>query len=111
MHAENAYGLEVVGPTETPAAGAVWNLVATGEIDLASAHVLSETIDAAIANGATLVVLDVRAVEFMDSSGLRAIVQCGQRLTAVDGRLLLTGMSGAVQRVFEISGLIDQYRS
>jgi anti-sigma B factor antagonist len=58
-----------------------------------------------------LIVLDASDVEFLDSSGLRVIVASGIRLSNAGGRLLIEGMSGAVQRVLEVSGLIEQYRA
>ena len=63
-----------------------------------------------IDEGATVIVLDASAVDFVDSSGLRAIIRCGSRIADNGGRLFIDGMSGAVQRVLEISGLIDRYR-
>lgn len=88
-----------------------FRVVAKGEIDLATAARLGQSIDTVIDDGATLVILDVTDVAFLDSSGLRVIVNCGNRLSATGGRLLIDGMSGAVQRVLEVSGLIDRYRS
>lgn len=88
-----------------------FRITAHGEIDLESAPRLTEAMDAVIDEGATLVILEASDVEFLDSSGLRAIVRAGNRLTAAGGQLLIEGMSGAVQRVLEISGVIDQYRS
>jgi len=69
------------------------------------AHAELERADLAI------VVLDAREVGFIDSTGLRAIIAAGNRLTERDGHLMIEGMSGAVQTVLEISGLIDRYRT
>jgi anti-sigma B factor antagonist len=72
---------------------------------------LAQALDALIDEGAKLIVLDASDVEFLDSSGLRVIVATGIRLSNAGGRLLIEGMSGAVQRVLEVSGLIEQYRA
>ena len=88
-----------------------FRVVARGEIDVATAPKLTAAIDDLIAQGAKLVVLDAAAVEFMDSSGLRVIVQSGVKLSEQGGRLLIDGMSGAVQRVLEIAGMLEQYRT
>ncbi len=111
MDGDDVPGLSLLGPPDAPPPGGAWTIVGSGEIDLVSAHLLLEAIDLAIAKGATLVVLDATSIVFVDSSGLRAIVSAGQRMASADGRLLIDGMSGAVQRVLEISGLIDRYRS
>ena len=72
---------------------------------------MAEAIEALIADGALLFALDASEIESLDSSGLRVIVNCSNKLSSAGGRLLIEGMSGAVQRVLEITGLIDQYRS
>ena len=86
-------------------------VVLRGEIDVATAPKLTAALDELIAQGARLVVLDAADVEFMDSSGLRVIVQSGTKLSEAGGRLLIDGMSGAVQRVLEIAGMLEQYRA
>jgi anti-sigma B factor antagonist len=88
-----------------------YRVAASGDVDSSTAADLAETLDALIDQGATLIVLDASEIEFLDSSGLRVIVASGKRLSNVGGRLLIEGMSGAVQRVLEISGLIEQYRA
>lgn len=88
-----------------------FRVVARGEIDVATAPNLTAALDELIAQGARLVVLDAADVEFIDSSGLRVIVQSGTKLSEAGGRLLIDGMSGAVQRVLEIAGMLEQYRA
>lgn len=88
-----------------------YRIVATGEIDLATAPQLADALTTLIGQGATLVVLDAADIKFIDSSGLRVLVTCGNAMTDAGGRLLIEGMSGAVQRVLEISGLLEQYRA
>ena len=88
-----------------------YRVEASGEIDAATAPRLGAALDALIDQDAKLVVLDTSNVEFLDSSGLRVIVNAGSRLQNAGGRLLIEGMSGAVQRVLEVSGLIEQYRA
>jgi anti-anti-sigma factor len=64
--------------------------------------------DEVLALGAHLVTLDLTDVAFLDSSGLRSIVRASNLLAEHDGRLVVAGLSGAAQRVLEISGLIDR---
>jgi anti-anti-sigma factor len=85
-------------------------LTAHGEIDAASSSVLADAFETVLANGASVVVLDVAGVQFIDSSGLRVIVASGNQLSETGGQLFIEGMSGAVQKVLEISGLIERYR-
>ncbi len=99
--------LTTAGEKQNPS----YRVVASGEIDLNTAPRLGAALEALIDQGATLVVLDATEVRFLDSSGLSVIIRVGNRLTAVGGRLLIEGMSGAVQRVLELSGMIERYRA
>jgi anti-anti-sigma factor len=90
--------------------GHAFRVTARGEIDITTASRLQNLLTDLIDGDAHLIVLDLEGVQFLDSSGLRVLVDAGGRLTSTDGRLLIEGMSGAVQRVLEVTGLIDQYR-
>lgn len=98
-----------VGPSDDRPAGI--RVVVSGEIDITSAPRLSEHISALIADGARLVVVDASDVQFLDSSGLRAIVAASNELQEVDGQLLIEGMSGAVKKTLEVAGLLERYRT
>ena len=86
----------------------VVRVVARGEIDFDSAEVLSTRLSSLIDHGASVIVLDAGEVTFLDSSGLRVIIAAANRLRALGGQLFIEGMSGAVQRVLEITGLLDR---
>lgn len=78
-------------------------LRATGEIDAHTAPRLTSAIDAA----APSVRLDLSGVEFVDSSGLRVLIDAHQRLAEQGGGLTIVTPSPAVARLFEISGVTD----
>ncbi len=79
-------------------------LAVTGEIDAHTAPMLAEAIDSAEQSELEI---DLSGVEFVDSSGLRVLIDAHQRADA-DGRTLrLARPSAAVQRLFEISGVDD----
>lgn len=102
--------LSTVAPTG-PAESHVFHVVARGEIDLASAPVLTARLDQLIDDGATVIVLNASGVSFLDSTGLRSIIGASNRLSDIGGQLLIEGMSGAVRAVLEISGLLERYRA
>ena len=80
----------------------------TGELDLSGAAPLDEEIDRlAGAKGVRRVVLDLRRLEFMDSSGLRLVALAERRLGAAGRELVLVRGPEAVQRVFEITRMDD----
>jgi anti-sigma B factor antagonist len=75
-------------------------LVLEGELDAHSASSLAEQLHSDPGIG----VLDLAAVSFIDSSGLRVIVEAHQAREH-DRGLVLRSPSAAVQRLLEISGL------
>lgn len=81
-------------------------LLAVGEIDAHTAPTLAASLDAA----APKVRLNLSGVEFVDSSGLRVLIDAHQRLQEAGGSLTIASPSPAVRRLFEISG-VDDYLS
>jgi anti-sigma B factor antagonist len=73
----------------------------SGEIDSYTAPELAER----LAGDPPVEVLDLAGVSFIDSSGLRVIVEAHQSRLAAGSRLVLRSPSAAVQRLLEISGL------
>ena len=75
-----------------------------GEIDLATVDDVRRVIEREHDGSATLLV-DLRGVEFLDTSGLRLVVEQNNR--ARDGGYTMQIVRGPapVQRVFEIAGL------
>lgn len=96
--------------TVAETAGHARHLTVSGELDLATSARLGDMINEMVASGIRLVVLDLTAVSFVDSSGLRVIIEAGDRLEECDGHLVLEGLSPAVQKLLEVTGLIDRYR-
>ncbi|MEO8695886.1 MAG: STAS domain-containing protein [Acidimicrobiales bacterium] len=86
-------------------------LVAQGELDVHVAPVILERVSEFAAKGVKLIILDLGGVSFLDSSGLRGIIQAGNLLAAQDGQLLIEGARGATQRVLEITGMLEHYRA
>jgi anti-sigma B factor antagonist len=83
--------------------------VLSGEIDFANATSLQERISAACAEReARMLVLDVTGVEFMDSSGLRALLQLQRELADGDGGLVLLGATPQVRGILTLTGLDRQ---
>jgi anti-sigma B factor antagonist len=83
-------------------------LVLTGELDLASAPELEGMVAQACADGAREIVLDLSRLRFIDSSGLKAILSA-RSLCATNGcELYLTPGQEPVQRLFELTRVIDR---
>ena len=80
---------------------------AQGDIDLATAPELRVAIDAAIQTGPRSLLLDLSKVTFLDSSGIRVLVEAQRRADELGASFAIDGMSPALTRVFEIAGVID----
>ena len=78
-------------------------LVVEGVIDSHTADQLMERLqDLGTESDITL---NLQQVEFIDSSGLRIIITSHQDLASAGHRLVLDGISDAVARLLEITGL------
>lgn len=78
---------------------------ATGEIDLQTVPALAQALDGAVVSGALEVWLDLRSIDFMDSTGLRAVLALRRRLADRDRPLAIICPQGPARRVFEVAGL------
>ena len=75
-----------------------------GELDLESAATLQNRVSELLPPGGTEVVLDLRQVEFIDSSGLRALLGLRDDAKRNGHALTLIPPPPLAQRVFEITG-------
>lgn len=74
-----------------------------GELDMASAPILSEAVEASVeGGGATL--LDLGVLTFIDAAGIHAILQLSQTL-GDEGCILLHAPQPRVLRVLELVGI------
>lgn len=81
-------------------------IAAKGELDLATVPELEKALKQEREAGS--VVLDLRGVTFMDSSGLRTILAARRDIAERKGRLLIVRGAKAIQQVFEVAGLADR---
>lgn len=80
-------------------------VVATGDIDVATAPQLSEALRVVIGRGHPQVVLDLAGVDFMDSQGVRVIVRAHKQLERTGGALVVRGPQAQTRSVLEVTGL------
>jgi anti-anti-sigma factor len=77
-------------------------VVLAGTLDVANYHELEAVLDGAEASDAQLIVIDLRKLDFADSSGVRAIVMAHRRWGS---RLAIVKAKPDVQRVFDVQGM------
>jgi anti-anti-sigma factor len=78
-----------------------------GEADLLGTPKIEAALEQACADGPGLTVLDLRELTFIDSSGLHALVKWHQLHRAHGRELRVVPGPASVQRLFELTGLID----
>jgi anti-anti-sigma factor len=78
----------------------------SGELDVASSHLLEEELGKV--SDAALVVVDLRGVTFIDSTGLGVLVRAHQRAQEQGKRIGFVRGNGQVERLLTLTGLDDE---
>jgi anti-anti-sigma factor len=76
-----------------------------GELDIASAPRFEEGLTAAEEDAPAVLLLDLRGVDFIDSTGLRAVIAADERARAAGRRFVIVSGTAAVERVFSVTQL------
>lgn len=76
-----------------------------GELDLASADGLEQRIGRLCVEGSREIVLDLSELDFVDSSGLRAMLTSRQTCERSGCELVLVNCKEQVRRVLELTGI------
>jgi anti-anti-sigma factor len=79
-----------------------------GEVELASAGGIRGKIDECVAAGCGRIVLDLRGVTFLDSTGVHLMLEADATACAAGWELRLVEGPPAVQRVFELAGVRER---
>ena len=74
----------------------------TGELDLASSPALEQELEQGAASRAELVIVDLRGLEFMDSTGLSVLVRAHQRAIGKGQRFGVVKGPQQVQRLLSL---------
>lgn len=87
-------------------------LVLAGELDLASSGNLVEVVSRLCAEDAKQIVLDIAELDFIDSTGLRAILssraRCAQTGCALAVQPEADSIRPQVRRLFQVTGLLER---
>lgn len=82
-------------------------LTLTGELDMSAAPGVLASLEG-LTGQSRAIVLDIDAVAFVDSAGLRCILMCEGLCRDAGVELRLTPGSPRVRRVFKVAGLLDR---
>jgi anti-anti-sigma factor len=75
----------------------------TGEIDMANVESIEAELDSLIAPGCELLVFDLSALEFIDSSGIALLLRAADKTERIE----LRNPSATVVRIIRATGLSD----
>ena len=80
-------------------------LALTGELDAAPTGRVQAAVDGVLADGKTLVVVDLTALSFCDSTGLGALVRVNRRIREAGGSVVVAGAQGPVARLLRLMSM------
>ena len=87
--------------------GGTHRVVAVGELDIATAGTLEQAVFD-IEDDGQMIVLDLSGLSFIDSTGLRLVIDLNERYGGESDRLRVIAGSPAVERLLDIAGLRDR---
>jgi anti-sigma B factor antagonist len=109
LHADERYGLDPHGlRLEVVQDGTTSTIALFGECDLAQQDTLRAGVREAFAAQPEQIVLDLGGLGFIDSTGIRGIIELHKRARHENIRLVICPGSRQVQRIFDLSGLTAQ---
>ncbi len=80
-------------------------VIPAGELDLATSGRLGTEVRALFDRGFADVVVDLRELTFMDSSGVHELMACDRHAATRGGRLSVIAGSGGVARILDLCGV------
>jgi anti-anti-sigma factor len=88
--------------------GEAHRVAAVGELDIATVEKLERALLEVESSDAGMIVLDLSGLSFIDSTGLRLVLDLNERCGGDTDRLRVVAGSPAVERLLDIVGLRDQ---
>lgn len=83
-------------------------IAVSGELDLASSPALQEEIDRVASSDSKMLIIDLRKLDFMDSTGLSVLVRAHQRAEEQGRQLAMVKGPQQVQRLLSLTGVADR---
>ena len=86
-----------------------WSIV--GEVDASTSQTVAQAL-AVVPDGGRRsgrIVVETSGVSFIDSSGLRVLIELSERATALGARVVLTSPSRSMSRLIELTGLDEMF--
>ncbi len=88
--------------------GSGWQIVARGELDIATVPSLERDLLAAEQTDADTIVLDLSGLSFIDSTGLKLLLDANDRSNGADRLRIIAAGSPTLERLLDIVGLRER---
>ncbi len=79
-----------------------------GDFDLAAFEEVDGMLGSVQLNGSKSVIVDLRGLQFIDSTGIRALIRAHKRAETAGRQFCIVRGSEQIQRIFELTGLQDR---
>ncbi|NCC51174.1 MAG: anti-sigma factor antagonist [Spartobacteria bacterium] len=79
-------------------------LTVSGRLDAMTSMDFNQACENLLDEGCENIVVDLGALDYISSAGLRSLLVAGKRISADGGNLLLSRLTGMAREVFDISG-------
>ncbi len=89
--------------------GTVTQLTLTGKLDLMNAVEAKETVKTLLGRDRTMIHIDMKGVDFINSSGLGAMVSMLKEIRIRQGRLTLSNLAPYIVEIFDITQLSNVF--
>lgn len=96
--------------TETSKVESIDVVAISGRLDPAAAIELKKVFTPLLAGGAVKLVVDMAAVEYIGSAGLRELFFAAKNLERAGGKLVCCSLQPEVKRIFDIAGFSIPYQ-
>jgi anti-anti-sigma factor len=90
--------------------GAITIMALRGRLDSVSAPALGERLSGALAAQGRRLLIELSQLEYISSAGFRVLLLAVRRAAESDGKIVLCGVSGKVQQLFDLGGFLDFFR-
>lgn len=88
------------------ASGALVTLQLAGRLDTTTAPELEAEIKASL-EGTRELIIDMNALEYISSAGLRVLLSAQKAITKQEGRMVVRGANESILDVFTVTGFCD----
>jgi anti-sigma B factor antagonist len=83
-------------------------VVVRGELDVASAQEFAAVLDRAVTSKRPVVAIDLSGLQFIDSSGLAALIKADQEVKSAGRRLTVVRGPRQVQQLLDLTGFSER---